>query len=269
MRVLYIVGLGRSGSTLVDILLDSHSRISSPGGVRRLAKYAAARACACGAPRFRDCAHWSAIERSLQQRIGCSLTEVDVHSRRRDVFAAHNRAVFEAVADVAGVDVVVDNSKSVGRLRDLMRRSDLEILPIHVMRDPRGRARSLRKRGSHGVIPTLTYSHRSLRIFALLRKRNHVVVDYDRLAAEPRAELGKLMARLGLAFEERQLAWAEQVHHNIGAADVMRGTEGSRIRPDNASGRAMPFGIRLLVDSLAWPGRIANAAKERRWGLGR
>lgn len=264
MRVLYIVGLGRSGSTLVDILLDSHSRISSAGGVRRLAKYARKRPCPCGAPTFDDCAFWCAVDEGVRQRVGCSLPEIDVHSRDPEVFRSHNRAVFESVAAVAGVDTVVDNSKSVGRLRELMKHSDLEIVPIHVMRDPRGRARSLRKRGSLGLIPTVTYTHRSLRIFALLRKRRHVTVDYDRLAADPRGELEGLMQRLGLDFEEQQLSWAEQSHHNIGAADVLASTDGSRIRPDNAHSGAMPWPVRVLVDAIALPGRIANAIKEKR-----
>lgn len=268
MRVLYIVGLGRSGSTLVDTLLDSHSRIRSPGGVRRLAKYARKRPCPCGAPRFSDCAFWSSVEPALQRRTGCSLTEVDVHSRDGDVFRCHNRAVFESVAETAGVDTVVDNSKSVGRLRRLLRHSDLEIVPIHVMRDPRGRARSLRKRGSMGLLATVTYTYRSLRIFALLRDRAHIVVDYDRLAADPRGEMAKLMPRLGLEFEEKQLAWSEHTHHNIGAADILSTTEGSRIQPNHNTGKPLPRAVRLLIDCIALPGRLANTAKERRWGLG-
>ena len=267
MKVLYIVGLGRSGSTLVDILLDAHSGIQSLGGVRRLNHYAANRPCPCGAPDFGACPFWSRVDAELERRIGRSLTSVDVHARDHRRFAEHNRAVFEAAARVAGVDVVVDNSKSVGRLRRLMAVDGLEVLPIHVARDPRGRAQSLRKRNSRGYLPTLTYSHRSLRAFALLRDRPHIAVDYDRLAASPGTEVPKLMARIGVVFEPAQLRWAEARHHNIGSADVLRGSRGSTIRVDDAWERAMPPHARRIVSVLAWPGLVATRAKLRRWGL--
>lgn len=267
MRMLYIVGLGRSGSTLVDTLLDSHSRVRSPGGIRRLAKYARWRPCPCGAPRFADCEFWSRVDTALHARIGRSLTTVEVHSRDASVFRAHNRAVLEAVAEATGVDTVVDNSKSAGRLRRLMKESDLEVIPVHVMRHPHGRARSLRKRDARGYAGTLTYTWRSLRIFALLYRKPHIVVDYDALAADPEGQLTRLMERLGLAFEQGQLHWAERPHHNIGAADVLRTTPGSRIRPDNASGKDMPRHARWIVNALAFPGRIVNRLEAKRWGL--
>lgn len=267
MKVLYIVGLGRSGSTLVDILLDSHTRVRSLGGVRRLARYAEARQCACGAPSFRECDFWSRVEQRLHERIGRSLTTLDVHTRDRRLFAEHNRTVFESAAHVAGVDCVVDNSKSVGRLKRLMDVPGIDVVPIHVIRDPRGRAQSLRKRGSRGYLPTLTYSHRSLRAFGLLHARPHIVVDYDRLAASPETELPKLMARVGFELESEQLRWAEQPHHNIGAADVLRRTEGSRIHPDSAWQERMPVHVRNIVGAISLPGRIANHLKAKRWGL--
>ncbi|WP_229381896.1 sulfotransferase [Spiribacter sp. 2438] len=43
MKVIYLVGMGRSGSTLLDILLGSHSNIRALGGIRRIANEAKAR----------------------------------------------------------------------------------------------------------------------------------------------------------------------------------------------------------------------------------
>lgn len=236
MKILYIVGMGRGGSTLLDILLDAHSAVQSLGGVRRLARYARKQPCACGAASFQECSFWSRVDSGLQSRIGLSLTEVDVHNRNKGVFQEQNRAVFESAAEAAGTDFVTDNSKSVERLRRLMFHTDLEVVPIHVLRDPRGRAQSVRKRKNQNYVPTLTYSHRSLRLFALLYRRPHIVVDYERLARDPQGELTKLMHRLGLEMEPEQLQWAEKPHHNIGAADVLQKTEGS------TSGRTKPGG---------------------------
>jgi len=44
VKVIYLVGMGRSGSTLLDILLGSHSNnIRALGGIRRIANEAKAR----------------------------------------------------------------------------------------------------------------------------------------------------------------------------------------------------------------------------------
>lgn len=266
MKLLYIVGMGRSGSTLLDILLDAHSQVTALGGVRRLAHYANRHPCPCGASSFAACPFWSTLDQTLSERLGASLTTVQVNSRDSAVFAEHNRTLFETAAEIGGTEYVTDNSKSVSRLKRLMQRTDIEVIPIHVLRDPRGRAQSLRRRQNQDYLPTFSYSHRSLRLFALLYNRPHIVVNYDRLAADPQLELSRLMERLGLAFEPGQLEWAWQAHHNIGSADVLRKTEGSVIQPDNAWQERMPRHVQYLVQCIASPGKIANDIKERRWG---
>ncbi len=267
MKVIYLVGMGRSGSTLLDILLDSHSRIRALGGVRRLAHYARKHPCPCGAPSFWACEFWSKVNQGLHERLGCDLTTLDVHARDDRVFREHNRTLFEVVAQVSGVPFVTDNSKSVIRLQRLMDAPDIDVIPVHVLRDPRGRAQSLRKRKQQNYIPTFSYSHRSLRLYFLLRNRPHIVVNYEKLAYAPEDQLRKLMARLNLEFEPAQLQWAELPHHNIGSADVFRKTEGSLIRPDDAWKKIIPPYMKTIINLIAWPGRVANDAKERRWGL--
>lgn len=267
MKVLYLVGMGRSGSTLLDILLDAHSRIRSLGGVQRLVHYASKQPCPCGAPSFQECSFWVEVDQEVRQRIDRSLTTVEVNSRNKQVFREHNRAVFESASAAANVDFVTDNSKSGDRLKRLMLHSDMEVIPVHVLRDPRGRAQSVRKRKNQSYMPALSYSYRSLRLFALLYKKPHIVVDYDRLASDPQGEVAKLMHRLDLELEPQQLSWAEQRHHNIGAADVLQKTEGSTIRPDEAWKERLAGYEKKIISAIALPGLLANRIKERHWGL--
>jgi hypothetical protein len=267
VKVVYLVGMGRSGSTLTDILLDAHSGIQGLGGVRRLAHYARKQPCPCGAPSFRDCEFWSRVEANLWADGGRTLETVDVHARNPERFANENKALFRAAAAAGGTPFVTDNSKSVGRLARLLAVPDLQVIPVFVHRDPRGRAQSIRKRSGMRYAPTVAYTHRSLRAWWLLRNRPHIAVEYEALAADPKGQLERLMGRLGLEAEPEQLAWADQVHHNIGAADVLNKTEGSTIRPDDGWKTALPGYMQAGINAIAWPGRIANAARERRWGL--
>ena len=265
--VIYLVGMGRSGSTLTDILLDAHSGIQGLGGVRRLAHYARKKPCPCGAPSFRNCEFWSRVEANLKADGGRTLETVDVHARDTGRFAEENTALFRAAASAGGTRFVTDNSKSAGRLARLLAVPDLDVIPVFVHRDPRGRAQSIRKRSGMRYMPTVAYTHRSLRAWWLLRDRPHIAVEYEALAADPEGQLERLMARLGLEAEPEQLAWAEQVHHNIGAADVLDKTEGSTIWPDDAWQQALPGYMQGIINAIAWPGRVANAARHRRWGI--
>ncbi len=267
MKVIYLVGMGRSGSTLLDILLDAHSNVRALGGVRRLAHYARKHPCPCGARSFYDCDFWGQVNSELERRLGRTLETLDVHAKDPEIFRRDNKTLFEVVSEVAGVEYVTDNSKSVVRLRRLMAIPDLEVIPIHNLRDPRGRAVSVHKRKQQIYIPNLTYSHRAARLYRLLRNEPHIVVNYEKLAADPQRYLEALMKRLGMEFEPQQLEWADLPHHNIGSADVLRATDGSAIRPDIGWRQKLPPHQQKLINLIAWPGRYLNERKERRWGV--
>lgn len=265
MRLIYIVGMGRSGSTLLDLLLDAHSNVRSLGGVRRMARALHSTPCACGIEPRMACPFWQAIEAELQQTLGVGLDGLEIHARDDATFRAHNHALFSAAARIAGVDYVVDSSKSVARLRRLLHTTDLDIRPIHIERDPRGYAYSQHKRKAERVAPAVSYVGRSLRAYRLLRNRSHAAVDYDDLTHQTEDNLRALMPRLDLAFESEQLAWADAVHHNVGGGAVLRRTKGSSIQPDYAWQRNLGPATQAAIQVLSWPGRVANRVKARRW----
>ena len=61
-KVLYIAGYGRSGSTILDIILDSHPDITAVGELTFLLDDAAipSRHCSCGAA-YAECGFWSRV----------------------------------------------------------------------------------------------------------------------------------------------------------------------------------------------------------------
>lgn len=269
MNLIYIVGMGRSGSTLLDLLLDAHSNVRSLGGIRRMARALHSTPCACGIEPRMACPFWQAIEAELQQTLGVGLDGLQIHARDDATFRAHNQALISTAARVADVDCVVDSSKSVARLRRLLDTTDLDIRPIHIERDPRGYAHSQRKRKAERLAPAVSYVGRSLRAYRLLRNRAHAAVDYDELTQRPKENLRALMPRLDLTYESEQLAWADAVHHNVGGGAVLRRTEGSTIQPDYAWQRNLGPATQAAIQVISWPGRVANRIKARRWDLRR
>ncbi len=60
-------------------------------------------------------------------------------------YAEYTGALFNAIADLSGADVIVDSSKSPARALALSRTPGLDVRMLHLVRDVRGVAYSLRK----------------------------------------------------------------------------------------------------------------------------
>lgn len=278
MKIAYVTGLGRSGTTLLDVLLNAHSRMVGVGEVHKLHGFAnllrqarpqsvdsIGNACACGAPTIWDCPFWTAVDGELRGRTGRGLADLDLEASDRATFERDNFELFAAVAAASGAEYVIDSSKRVGRLRRLLAHPDLEVVPIHVLRNPKGRASSVGRRKGQIFRPTVQYSYRSLRLFALLFRRPHLVVHYERLAAEPEAEMRRIMGYLGLDYEPTQVTgWADSEHHNL-AGNAVRRAESSEIGLRESWREEMGWATRAGIDLIAAPGRALNWLKERRW----
>jgi Sulfotransferase family len=73
VRVVYICSAARCGSTVTDMFLGAHSRITSLGEANFLGKaIRLGQTCTCGAP-IPECRHWAAVFERIQTRTGVDL----------------------------------------------------------------------------------------------------------------------------------------------------------------------------------------------------
>lgn len=160
--VLYIAGYGRSGTTLLDIALGQHPAIMGGGEIATLARHVWPNDeyCACGAP-VRQCSLWSGIVarwsegeaptliddfRRAQERTETILALGRLLERARSTpHASRTVKLFDAIAGESGRTVIVDSSKLPGRAFALAATPGIELAVVHVVRDPRGVAWSLKK----------------------------------------------------------------------------------------------------------------------------
>lgn len=88
VQCLYICGAGHSGSTLLDMLLGSHSRIASLGEIINLPMDLATNStCTCG-QKVRDCGLWSEVVREFEQRQGLDLAKNPYDLNLGPIYAA-------------------------------------------------------------------------------------------------------------------------------------------------------------------------------------
>ena len=167
IRVAYITGYGRSGSTALDIVLGGHPTVLGVGELVNLSRRAWAdnEYCSCHA-RVRDCRFWSTVVERFTGRLGSNALAVYARLQARfegsgaigrDAvgrlttsagfadYAVCTRELFTSLADVSGKRMIVDLSKMPGRAVSLMGVGGLDVRLLHLVRDGRGVAWSLGK----------------------------------------------------------------------------------------------------------------------------
>ncbi len=160
--IVYIAGFGRSGSTLLDILLGNHEDIASLGEVASLFKQAGRLRCSCGQD-VSACEVWRPISESVRRCAsgdwararqtqaaveafppGLAAPLAGRRSQREAAVAIYRqlmRELFRAIKEVTGRPIAVDSSKTAWRtlyrpLR-LATLCGLDVRVIHLIRDGR------------------------------------------------------------------------------------------------------------------------------------
>jgi hypothetical protein len=290
-RVLYLGGLGRSGTTLVERLLGELPSVCALGEIVHLWQRDILddERCGCGA-RFSACTFWKRVgERAFG---GWSTVDVarvhalrDAVERTRHIprlakpspevleYASFYTRVYRAAAEVSGAAVVVDSSKHSALAHVLRWAGDIDLRVVHVVRDARGVAYSWTKTVSRpetdGIDEMTRYSpSRSALLwnahnaaFGLLARRGVPVhrVRYEQFLADPRAALTDLAAYAGVPVAGADLKFVGDGHADFGvghsaAGNPMRFTVGRlALRRDDAWTVALPPRQRRLVGAVCAP----------------
>lgn len=169
LPVLFIGGLGRSGSTLVDRVLGQTPGVCSVGELVFLWERAlsANELCGCGEP-FDECPFWKEVGvrafggwdridpaaiRAWQRRVDrnrylpamLAPSLAPGYRRRLEPYAEAVGRVYRAIADVAGAVLIVDSSKHVSTATLLRHVPGVEPRIVQLFRDPHGVAFSWSK----------------------------------------------------------------------------------------------------------------------------
>lgn len=236
-RVLYLGGLGRSGTTLIERVLGELPGVCTLGEIVHLWQRDLRddERCGCG-ERFSACDFW--------QRVGVAAFGgwhlVDVHrilllrdlvERTRHIprlagsnrfaseftaltreYAGYYAKIYAAATAVSGASIVIDSSKHSALAHCLRWSDELDLRVLHVVRDARGVAYSWTKTVSRpetdGAEEMTRYrparsallwnAHNAA--FGLLRRRNVAVrrLRYEEFLAAPGATVRKVAAFMGL-----------------------------------------------------------------------
>lgn len=237
VKVLYIGGEGRSGSTLLERLLGQIDGFCSIGELTHIwnRSFTENQLCGCGKP-FNECEFWKAVVKEAfggLENIDVEKIKVLMHSlgrpwhipsliyspkraNSRDRIEEYSQIMsklYRAVQKISGCQFVLDSSKTPQHGFLLKNILDIELYTVHLVRDSRAVAFSwLRKKlkpeihwkqeymPRYGLTKTSiewTVRNGLLQAFKRPNPAHYMFIRYEDLVSTPRELLLKILAQFG------------------------------------------------------------------------
>jgi Sulfotransferase domain len=262
VRVLFIGGLGRSGSTLLDRMLGRLNDVCSVGELVHLWERGLKEnnRCGCG-ERFGDCPFWRRVgqvafggwdtvdvdeiltlKASVDRNRFVPLMVLPVlrpaYRRRLDRYSDLLERLYVGVREVSGRPLVVDASKHASAAFLVRRMRGVDLRLVHLVRDSRGVAFSWTKRmrraeavADDALMATKTPLRLSARylgynlLFHLLRLTGvpGLLLRYESLVRDPAGELARVLGFAGLPSAAGELGFIGDGWVELGPSHALAG----------------------------------------------
>jgi hypothetical protein len=288
--IIYIGGSGRSGSTLLDRVLGQVPGIASGGEVLDVwrAGVGENRLCGCGAafdrcPFWRQVGDeafggWQMVDAAAADRLVKSYGYRELLSSRGrgaddDARRELLRNLYRGIARASGARILVDSSKAPAYGFLLAASLQERVAAIQLVRDSRGVAYSWSKvvkrpdtpgrdvemlRMSAASVSARWILHNGL-MERLARRIPATRTRYETFLANPRAELERMLAAVGVPVDDASLDFVAddrvtlKPNHTV-MGNPMRLEVGEvKLRLDDAWKAQMPALDRLIVTAATWP----------------
>jgi hypothetical protein len=260
-RVLYVLGYGRSGSTVLGMALGQHPGLVNLGEISTLPTfipgptYIPPRACGCLLP-LDQCPYWQGVARRVGSMAalaqdGTSLSPtmgwrryapwLPAPSAELPRWGAATAAMYRATIAEAQATVAVDTSKGASRAWWLWQAGEVDLSFIWLTRRLEGVIRSQVRHGNSALKTAVSWrlAQRQAAQMARVAERAGLRVPritYERLVQQPREVLGEVLAHLRLPWDEAVLT--PRPAHTIGGEH--EGKHGGRLSIE-ASSRERPL----------------------------
>lgn len=228
IKVIYIMGSARSGSTVLEILLAHGEHCVGVGELTAIVQdgFIENKPCSCGAA-FSDCRFWGEVKRRLAlnqkdlQEWAHLHRKVDWHTGflrqwlrllpqsdwRR--YHDYNLCLLHVLHDISGGAVIVDSSKYAGRALALAKMPDVELSVICLTRSPAGLMDSFQKPNKEeqrpktpwAVLRYYVFVMFSLRVALRRLKERSLRLTYEQFIGDPVSAITRIGEKSHIDFE--------------------------------------------------------------------
>ena len=241
IKLIYVLGNSRSGSTILSIFTGLHPSIHYLGELKVLDRSFHKRTCSCG-EKSDNCDFWSAFKRENPgvferpvisnngfYRLWTTCKSI-YFPLQIDEVEEEKKIILNLWKSVVNRDpesqYLLDSSKSLKRFILLSQIKELEVIPIFIERDQKSNLASFVKRGKGLIRSHLRLKVNQRIISKYLEKNNvdHFKVNYEEFASQPEKIRSQILDFIGMrdhvGFEEKDL---DSMHLITGSSNSIRG----------------------------------------------
>ena len=232
-KVVFIMGIGRSGSTLIDLTIGSHPRAFSLGEISKLPRFVKR-----GKKKFcviEESTFWQDNFTEVElKRLASGLSNhrlnkyipLKIERSMREFFRQDDILnSYTTLLEKTQKDILVDSSKYVDWIENKLKAREfreglIEAYLIHMVRDGRAVANSYLRAFPNLTITKFTHQwvsqlQEQKRLYERFSDRYKLVVRYEELATNPQAVLERVCQMLGIDFTPDMIEYWKHDHHHI------------------------------------------------------
>lgn len=275
-NIIYLLGAGRSGTTLLATLLNSHKDIETLGEMHQFFEFLDDdKDCSCGKS-LTSCDEWKVVVSSLESNVNSKRKFVEQEETHLKIpgllvgktpdrkYLTIQEEVFSKIHKHRPSKWYVDSSKYIARFLLLRKSKKLNIKGIYVVRDPRGVVHSFQKKvqTSKKPLSALLY-YNTINLFAeiVYRMDNGILkIRYEDLMDKPEETLSSIYSHI---FDEKEeldkLAQYFEIPHIVGG-NRMKVEKRIKLKPDK-KWKSLQGHKKIFYYVLALPFSITNNYK--------
>jgi hypothetical protein len=258
VKVLFIAGPGRSGSTLLDMLLGQINGFYSTGELRFIWSrgFQQNQLCGCGKP-FRECEFWTEVVKeafggpdsidhtrieklrdAAERRVsrGSSIKGASERLAPYQEYFDACKNIYRAIHKISGCEFIIDSSKNTAHGFVLANIPQIDLFTLHLIRDSRAVAYSWRREKIRpeiyweqkfmGQRKIVSSAARCSSLHRLAEKLQHTsqqyaLLRYEDLVNNPRKSLLGVFADLGI--EQPSLEFLDGFNANLKTSHTVSG----------------------------------------------
>lgn len=260
--LVYILGSGHCGSTLLSMLLNGHPRMLAMSELRKIDGLVGGVGRE-GEPNPLDGLLWQKVRRRYEARSGAPFERLSIQHPSWKAFARWSKARIHAwaepvvqllscVAAESGRDLLIDSSKSWQQLYLLRRSGRIPVKVLHVVRDGRAVFHSYNRKYDDFLFSFGQWMKPTAMAPVLRRMFGDdewLTVRYEELATEPARVLGEISRFLGAEFDPAMLRYRSHPWFGIQGNRMAHG-KSEEIRLDEKWRRDLSRRNRVLFEVL-------------------
>jgi len=217
INIIYLLGAGRSGTTLLATLLNNHDDIETLGEMHQFIEHLDEdKNCSCG-QKLRSCSRWNLPPKITSsdikiERLYCrqkeshkNIPSLIFNKKEHKRYNSIQESIISLVSENRESKWYLDSSKYISRYLLLKKNSKLNVKGIYMVRDPRGVINSFKKRvqTSKNPLSAIVY-YNLINFFGEIVSRNNkdiLKIKYEDFVETPERVLDEIYKHIFVSYK--------------------------------------------------------------------